>query len=90
MNTDFVTAYNPDTGRAGKTPRRIVEHSVFGRHLVEVEDGEKSRVPSLHRSQTVEQYEATHPNLDTDEDVEVEQDVTYDPLLDTDESPKEK
>ncbi len=86
MNTDFVTALNPDTGRVGKTRKDIFDHPVFGRHLVEVEEGTKSRVSTLHKSQTVEEYEATHPKSQTDESVEVE---VFDPIIE-DESPKEK
>lgn len=88
MNTDFVTAYNPDDGRAGKTPRSVFEHPVFGKHLVEARDGEKSRVPALHKSQTVEEYKDTHPNSNQGKDkskVEV-----HDPIVELDESPKEK
>lgn len=83
MNSDLVTALNVHTGRVGVHERRIVNHSVFGKTLVEVEPGTKPRVSSLHKPQSVEEYQTTHPTA-TDE--KREEEVIHDPIIDAEPS----
>lgn len=78
MNSDLVTALNTVTGRVGVHERRIVNHSVFGKTLTEVEPGTKPRVTSLHKPQSVEEYKTTHPTA-TDE--KRDEKVTHDPIV---------
>lgn len=83
MNSDLATVLNTVTGRVGVHKRSILNHPVFGKSLVEVEPGTKSRSASLHKSQTVEEYKTTHP---TATDSKREEEVIFDPIVDADSS----
>lgn len=67
---DTVRVVNVVTGGVDTLPRRIAEHPVFGKSLVEVKPGTKPHTPELYSGQTVEDYTSNHPGKlpDNEED----------------------
>jgi len=65
---DTVRVINSVTGGAATMPRRIAEHPVFGRALVEVKEGSKPYAPELYQEQSVEEFIEAHPGKLPDED----------------------
>lgn len=59
MSNELVRVLNTQTGRVGTIRRRLLDHAILGKNLVEVEEGRKPYAPELYRSRTPEEFTAS-------------------------------
>lgn len=62
MENTQALVMNTVTGRVDRIPRKLLDHAVLGKNLVEVEEGTKPYATELHKSQTVEEFTERHPD----------------------------
>ena len=62
MENTQALVMNTVTGRVDRVPRKLLDHAVFGKNLVEVEEGTKPYAKELHKTLPVEEFSERHPD----------------------------